>query len=77
MRRKESKAETRRSQRPLSMPEMGLFAGTRAAIGAGVALLLGEKLARKRRHRVGWTLVTVGALSTIPLVARMRRRQAA
>lgn len=77
MRRKDRKLSEKGSRRPISLPEMGLFAGTRAAIGAGVALLLGDKLARKRRRRVGWTLVTVGALSTVPLVVRLRRREAA
>ncbi len=77
MSRKDRKLSERGSKRSLSMPAVGLFAGTRAAIGAGVALLLGDRLARKRRRRVGWTLVTVGALSTIPFVAMLRRRQVA
>jgi len=77
VRKKFRRQEGQRSRREISLPELGFFAGTRAAIGAGVALLLGERIARKRRRHVGWTLVTLGALSTVPFVARMRRRQAA
>jgi hypothetical protein len=51
----------------LSMPELALIAGTRAALGAGVALLLSDRLTPERRRAVGWTLFLVGAASTIPL----------
>ena len=51
----------------LTLPELALLAGTRAALGAGVALLLGEKLKPERRSAVGWTLLLVGLLTTIPL----------
>ena len=51
----------------LSMPELGLIAGTRAALGAGVGLLLADCLSREQRKAVGWTLVAVGIASTIPL----------
>jgi hypothetical protein len=53
----------------VTLPQLGLIAGTRAALGAGIALLLSEKLDRKPRRAVGWTLVAVGALTTLPLVA--------
>jgi hypothetical protein len=60
----------------LSIPELGLIAGTRAAFGGGVALLLADKLTREQRKAVGWTLFMVGAISTIPLgiLAVARRR---
>jgi hypothetical protein len=51
----------------LTLPEVALLAGTRAALGAGVALLLGEKLKPEQRQAVGWTLLAVGLLTTIPL----------
>jgi hypothetical protein len=51
----------------LTLPEIALLAGTRAALGAGVGLLLGEKLKREQRQAVGWTLLAVGLLTTIPL----------
>ena len=51
----------------LTLPEIALLAGTRAALGAGVGLLLGERLNRDQRQAVGWTLLVVGLLTTIPL----------
>jgi hypothetical protein len=77
MTRRDRRERENHRSRNVTLPTLGLFAGTRAAIGAGAALLLAERLNRKRRKRVGWTLLTVGALSTFPLVARMVRRQAA
>jgi hypothetical protein len=60
----------------LSIPELGLIAGTRAALGGGVALLLADKLTKDQRKAVGWTLFLVGAITTIPLgiLAFARRR---
>jgi hypothetical protein len=55
--------------RTISLPELGMIAGTRAALGAGIALLLGERLDPKPRRAVGWTLLAVGALTTVPLLA--------
>lgn len=51
----------------LTMPDIALIAGTRAMLGAGVALLLSDKLSEERRKAVGWTLALVGAVTTIPL----------
>lgn len=51
----------------LSLPELGLIAGTRAALGGGVALLLAERLNKEQRKSVGWTLLLVGVITTIPL----------
>jgi len=48
-----------------------MIAGTRAALGAGVGLLLGERLNPEQRRAVGWTLFAVGVISTIPLVAEV------
>jgi hypothetical protein len=51
----------------ISLPELALVAGTRAALGAGVALLNADRLSDEQRKAVGWTLFGIGALSTIPL----------
>src|SRR5262249_36316799 len=51
----------------VSLPELVLIAGTRAAIGAGIALLLADRLPADQRRAVGWTLLLLGAVSTIPL----------
>lgn len=61
----------------LRLPELGLVAGTRGMLGAGLGLLLADKLSNPQRKSVGWTLVAVGALTTIPLamIAFGRRRR--
>jgi hypothetical protein len=51
----------------LRLPELGLIAGTRGMLGAGIGLLLADKLSNQQRKGVGWTLVAIGALTTIPL----------
>jgi len=52
----------------LTVPEIGLIGITRVALGAGLALLLGEKLSRDERRAAGWSLFLIGALTTVPLV---------
>jgi len=61
----------------LRLPELGLVVGTRAMLGAGLALLLADKLDDDTRKGVGWTLVAVGAITTIPLAMLLldRRRR--
>ncbi len=51
----------------LTLPEIALIAGTRGMLGAGVALLLADKLNEDQRKAIGWTLLIVGAISTVPL----------
>jgi hypothetical protein len=51
----------------LTLPELALIAGTRAAGGAGLALLLGDRLSPDARRALGWGLVLIGAVTTIPL----------
>jgi hypothetical protein len=51
----------------VSLPEIGLVAGTRGALGAGIGLLLASKLDEGQRKAIGWTLVAVGVATTIPL----------
>jgi hypothetical protein len=51
----------------ITLPELALVGGTRAILGAGLGLLLADRLPRDTRRAVGWTLFLVGALSTIPL----------
>jgi len=52
----------------LTLPELGLLVGTRAALGGGAALLMAERLEKEQRKAVGWTLFLVGAVTTIPLL---------
>lgn len=61
----------------LDVPEFGFILGTRAALAAGIGLLLGGTLAGARRRALGGALVALGVASTIPAamtVARGLRR---
>jgi EamA domain-containing membrane protein RarD len=40
-------------------------------LGAGIALLLAEKLTAEQRQAIGWTLFAVGVLTTIPLILQV------
>ena len=51
----------------ISIPELGLVAGTRGALGIGLGLLLADQMSPEQRKTIGWTLLLLGALSTIPL----------
>ena len=53
----------------ITLPELMLVAGTRAALGAGLGLLLADRLPPDQRRAVGWTLVAIGVLTTFPLAA--------
>jgi len=55
----------------MTVPQIGLIASTRAMLGAGVALLLADKLTAEQRQAIGWTLFAVGALTTIPLMLQV------
>jgi len=51
----------------ISLPELALVAGTRAALGAGLGLLLADRLSHEQRRAAGWALFLIGALTTVPL----------
>jgi hypothetical protein len=59
----------------LTLPEIGLISATRAMGGAGIALLLGDRLSEKQRKTVGWTLFLIGASSTVPLLIDVFRKR--
>ncbi len=50
----------------LPFPELVGIAATRGALGAGIALLLGDRLDRDQRRTLGVVLLAIGAFSTIP-----------
>ncbi|MGW8182303.1 MAG: hypothetical protein ACWGQW_26540 [bacterium] len=52
---------------PLTLPEISLIAGTRAILGTGVGLWLADRFNDDERRTIGWTLLIIGAISTIPL----------
>jgi len=53
---------------PVTLPEMALVAMTRGMAGAGIGLLLSERVPPQARRAVGWTLLAVGAATTIPIL---------
>ena len=56
----------------LALPQFGFIVATRAAIGAGLGLLLGSRLAPARRRTVGIGLIAIGAAATVPAVQWIR-----
>lgn len=58
-------------ERSFTLPELGLIASTRGMLGAGVALLVGDRIDPQTRRALGWTLFLVGALSSVPLLAHV------
>jgi hypothetical protein len=55
----------------LTLPEIALIAGTRGVLGAGLALLLANRINEDQRKAVGWAMFLIGALSTIPLAVNV------
>ena len=51
----------------LTLPELAMVAGTRAILGAGLGLLLADRLPEGQRKAVGWTLFLIGVVITAPL----------
>lgn len=50
----------------LSLPQFAFVVATRAALGAGIGLLASTRLCKKTRKRVGASLLTLGAVTTLP-----------
>ncbi|MEO7114777.1 MAG: hypothetical protein ABIZ18_02840 [Caldimonas sp.] len=59
----------------LPLPELALLVGTRGLLGAGLGLLLAERLDADQRRAVGWTLVTIGVVTTVPLALMVFNRR--
>ncbi len=62
------KEESMKRRLAISRSRIGLIAATRGMLGAGIGLLLSRKIPEKRRRKIGVALVTVGAISTVPLL---------
>jgi len=52
--------------RILTVPELAFIVATRGMLGVGIVLLVSDKIAMQPRRAMGWLLVGVGALTTIP-----------
>jgi hypothetical protein len=57
-----------------SVPETAFVAVTRGMVGAGAGLLVSEFIPRDARRAVGWTLLAIGALTTVPIAVTLIRR---
>lgn len=57
----------------LNRQTFGLAVATRAALGAGVGLLVADRMSAGRRRAVGLALVAIGAATTIPVVRAILR----
>ncbi|MEI6323021.1 MAG: hypothetical protein WCP60_07970 [bacterium] len=53
------------------LPELALIAGTRAILGAGIAILLTDDMEKEQRRLLGWTLAIIGAATTVPLALEL------
>jgi hypothetical protein len=51
----------------LTFPELILIAATRGMLGAGLALLFGDRLNAQQRETAGIILTVIGLLTTVPL----------
>jgi hypothetical protein len=58
----------------IPLHELAFVAGTRAIAGAGVGLLLADFLAPQARKSVGWTLLAIGAITTVPIAVSLIRQ---
>ena len=60
----------------VSVPELGFVAATRGIAGVGIGLLLADcfKDADTRRA-IGWTLLGIGALTTLPIALTVISRR--
>ena len=58
-------------KRKVTLLEIALIASTRGMLGIGIGLLLSSKLKKGQRQAVGWSLVMVGVITTIPLAMNL------
>ena len=57
----------------LPLPLFGFAVATRVALGVGIGLLIGGRLRRTARTRVGAALVALGAVTTVPVMLAVFR----
>ena len=57
----------------LSTPQFGFIVATRAALAAGVGLLVASRLSDEKRRSFGGALVMLGVLATIPAAMLLRK----
>ena len=57
----------------LNLPTLVFVVATRAALGAGIGLLLSDRLSPARRRAIGLTLIGIGAATTLPAAMAVLR----
>jgi hypothetical protein len=57
----------------LKLPNLAFIIVTRAALAAGIGLLVSNKLSRSQRQTIGTALVAIGAASTVPALLFIKR----
>ena len=57
----------------IAPPALAFVMMTRAALAAGIGLLLADRLPAGRRRTLGKTLVAIGAATTVPAILLVRR----
>ncbi len=62
-------------EKKITIPELGMFAVTRAALGFGIGLLVSRVMSDDGRKAAGIALTAMGALTTIPLVLNFARQR--
>ena len=58
----------------VSLPEVAFVAATRGVGGIGIGLLASSLLRDEHRKKLGFALLAVGVLTTIPIALTARRR---
>ena len=61
-------------QRLVTIPELAVIGATRGMLGAGIGLLVAGQLTPRQRSAIGLPLLTVGALSTVPILIHILRK---
>ncbi len=51
----------------VTLPELAIIAGSRAVLGVGIGLLLADHLPQVERRMLGWSLLLIGAVISVPL----------
>ncbi len=59
----------------LPFPELAMVVGTRGLLGAGLGLLLADRVDADQRRAVGWALVAIGVVTTVPLALMVLNRR--
>jgi hypothetical protein len=58
----------------LPLHELAFVAGTRGLAGAGIGLLVADFMKPETRRTVGWTLLALGAITTVPIAVSLIRQ---